>query len=153
VDDFGGARPYQRGDTLLGSRAEQALGMTIRIKGFPNDHQVQWFRVEASTHRTDWVVTNDRTQHPMTAAHQACGYRWKIEQWHREGQQVTGLERCQGRLARIQRNHMACALLVWGQLKQWARSTGRTVYSLKQGLLDNYLCQQIKNPSLRMKLA
>ncbi|MGZ8200034.1 MAG: IS701 family transposase, partial [Methylosarcina sp.] len=87
------------------------------------------------------------------AAQQACGYRWKIEQLHREGKQVTGLERCQCRKARIQRNHIACALLLWGRLKQFANATGRTVYQLKQSLLDDYLCQQLKNPSLRMQLA
>jgi hypothetical protein len=153
VDDSGGAQPYQRVDALTWSSAEQRHGKTIKIKGFPQDHTVQLFRVEVSTHRTDGVVTNDPTQHSTTAAQQVCGYRWKIEQWHREGKQVTGLERCQCRLARIQRNHIACALLVGGRLKQWAYATGRTVYQLKQGLLDDYLCQQLNNPSLRMQLA
>jgi hypothetical protein len=153
VDDAGGEHPYQRVDALTWSPSEAAQGKTIKIKGFPKDHKVQLFRVEVSTHRTDWVVTNDRAQHATTAAQQVCGYRWKIEQLHREGKQVTGLERCQCRLARIQRNHIACAFLVWGRLKQWAQTTGQTVYQLKQGLLDDYLCQQLRNPSLRMQLA
>ncbi|MGZ8095090.1 MAG: IS701 family transposase [Methylosarcina sp.] len=152
-DDSGGARPYQRVDALAWTSDERAHGKLIKIKGFPKDHKVQLFRVEVSTHRTDGVVTNDRTQHSAAAAQQACGYRWKIEQLHREGKQVTGLERCQCRKARIQRNHIACALLVWGRLKQFAYATGRTVYQLKQSLLDDYLCQQLKNPSLRMQLA
>jgi hypothetical protein len=72
---------------------------------------------------------------------------------HREGKQVTGLERCQCRKARIQRNHIGCALLVWVRLKALAAQTGRTVYQLKHGLLDDYLMQQLRNPSLRMVLA
>jgi hypothetical protein len=36
-----------------------AHGKTIKIKGFPKHHKVKLFRVEVSTHRTDWVVTND----------------------------------------------------------------------------------------------
>jgi macrodomain Ter protein organizer (MatP/YcbG family) len=56
-------------------------------------------------------------------------------------------------MAGIQRNHIACAFLVWERLKQLARSSGRTVYQLKQGLLDDYLYQQLRNPSLRMQLA
>ncbi|MGZ8213258.1 MAG: IS701 family transposase, partial [Methylosarcina sp.] len=43
--------------------------------------------------------------------------------------------------------------LVWVRLKQLAYATGRTVYQLKQNLLDDYLCQQLRNPSLRMQLA
>ena len=29
----------------------------------------------------------------------------------------------------------------------------KTVYRLKQGLLDDYLCQQLKNPSVKMRFA
>ncbi len=67
---------------------------------------------------------------------------------------MTGLERCQCRKARIQRNHIACALLVWTRRKAVpATQTGRTVYQLKHGLLDDYLVQQLKTPSIQMVLA
>jgi hypothetical protein len=153
VDDSSGTEPYQRVDALTWSTAELSQGKTIKIKGFPKDHKVRLFRVEVSTHRTDWVVTNDPTQESMEATQKACGFRWKIEQWHREGKQVTGLERCQCRKARIQRNHIGCAFLVWVRLKALAVQTGRTVYQLKHGLLDDYLIQQLKTPSLKMVLA
>lgn len=153
VDDSGGIRPYQRVDALRWSASELQHGKRIKIKGFPKEHKVQCFRVEVSTHRTDWIVTNDPAQDSTQATQQVCGFRWKIEQLHREGKQVTGLEQCQCRTARIQRNHIGCALLVWVRLKQLAAQTGRTVYHLKHGLLDDYLCQQLKNPSLKMSLA
>lgn len=153
VDDSGGTQPYQRADTLVWSEHELQHGKTIKIKGFPKDHKVQCFRVEVSTHRTDWIVTNDPAQDATQATQEVCGFRWKIEQLHRESKQVTGLEGCQCRQARIQRNHIACALLVWVRLKQLAVQTGQTVYQLKHGLLDDYLCQQLKNPSLTMSLA
>jgi hypothetical protein len=153
VDDAGGQRPYVRVDSLPWSDQELAHGKRIKVKGFPKDHKVHLFRVEVSTHRTDWVVTNDLTQESTEAAQEACGFRWKIEQLHREGKQLTGLERCQCRKARIQRNHIGCAFLVWVRLKALAVQTGRTVYQLKQGLLDDYLIQQLKNPSLKMVLA
>ncbi|MDP9314481.1 MAG: transposase, partial [Chloroflexota bacterium] len=38
-------------------------------------------------------------------------------------------------------------------LKAVAIQTGRTVYQLKHGLLDDYLIQQLKNPSIKMVLA
>jgi hypothetical protein len=63
------------------------------------------------------------------------------------------LERCQCRKARIQRNPIGCAFLVWVRLKELAAQTGRTVYQLKHGLLDDYLIQQLRNPSLNMVLA
>ncbi len=152
VDDSNGQFAYQRIDSLDWDEQELAQGKRLKIKGFPKDHKVQCFRVEVSTHRTDFVVTNDLAQNSTKAAHQACGFRWKIEQLHREGKQVTGLEACQCRKARIQRNHIACAFLVWVRLKALATQTGQTIYQLKHGLLDDYLCSQLKDPSLKMSL-
>jgi hypothetical protein len=153
VDDSGGQKPYQRADELTWSAEELAQGKRIKLKGFPKEHKVSLFRVEVSTHRTDWVVTNDPTQESTEVTQQVCGFRWKIEQLHREGKQVTGLERCQCRTARIQRNHIGCAFLVWVRLKELAMQTGRTIYQVKHGLLDDYLIQQLKNPTLKMVLA
>ncbi len=153
VDDSGGQQPYQRIDSLDWSQAELSQGKTLKIRGFPKDHKVQCFRVEVSTHRTDFVVTNDSAQPSTEDAQQACGFRWRIEQLHRESKQVTGLEACQCRKARIQRNHIGCAFLVWGRLNQLAHQTGQTIYQLKHGLLDKYLSQQLKSPSLNMTLA
>lgn len=98
-------------------------------------------------------MTNDVTQHSTDDTQRACAIRWKIEQLHREAKQVTGLERCQCRVARIQRNHIACALLVWCHFKELAYQTRRTVYQIKFGQLSDYLIQQLKSPSVKMALA
>jgi hypothetical protein len=78
---------------------------------------------------------------------------WKIEEFHRELKQLTGVEACQCRKARIQRNHIACALLVWTRLKMIAYQSGRTIYQLKHGMLSDYLKEQLKHPSVQMSLA
>ena len=77
------------------------------------------FRVVVSTHRTDYIVTNDLSQESTEATQEVCGFRWKIEQFHREGKQVTGLEHCQCRKARIQRNHIGCAFWCGSGSKNW----------------------------------
>lgn len=153
VDDSQGTQAYRRVDSLDWSETEQRRGKRGQLKGCPTDHKVQLFRVVASTRRTDWIVTNDPTADPMEATQEACDVRWNIEQLHREGKQLTGVERCQCRKARIQRTHIGCALLVWVRRKALAAQRGRTVYQLKHGLLDDYLTQQLKNPSLKMVLA
>ncbi len=153
VDDSGGARPYQRVDTLEWTPAEAMTGRAIKIKGFPKDYKVRLFRVAVSSHRTDWVVTNDPTCTTTQAAQEASRLRWKVEEFHREAKQLTGIEQCQCRKGRIQRNHIACALLVWTRLKALAYQSGLTVYQIKHGLLHDYLVQQLKAPTVRMALA
>ncbi len=100
-------------------------------------------------------MTNDLARDSVHEARKARALRWKIEEFHRgEAKQLTGIERCQCRAGRIQRNHIACALLVWSRLKHLAyQSGGRTIYQIKHGLLHDYLVQQLKKPTVRMVLA
>jgi hypothetical protein len=116
------SQPYQRVETLPWTEAELASGKTIHMKKFPAGHQVKLFRLAVSTHRTDYVVTNDLTQNDTQATKEESALRWKIEQFHREAKQVTGLEGCQCRSQRAQRNHIACAMLVWVRLNHQAQA-------------------------------
>jgi len=153
VDDSGGLHPYQRVDTLTWNEVEKRQGKLIKIKGFPGNHKVKLFRVVLSTKRTDYVVTNDMAQDDTQAVQEVSSLRWKVEQFHRETKQLTGLEGCQCRKARIVRNHIACAMLVWVRLKQVANETKQTIYQLKHGLLSDYLRQQLKSPAILMAFA
>lgn len=153
VDDSGGKEKYKPIENLCWTDTELSCGKIIKINEFPKDHKVKLFRVTVSTNRIEHVVTNDMTQNSTEATQEECGVRWKIEQFHRELKQVTGLEKCQCRNARIQRNHIACAMLVWVNLKDLAYKTGKTVYEIKHGLLDEYLIQQLKNPTVKMGFA
>lgn len=112
VDDSGAIQPYRRVEALEWTAQESTTGKRIKIKGFPRDHHVQLFRVVASTRRTDRIVTNDPAADSTATTQQVCAVRWKIEQLHRESKQLTGIEGCQCRKVRIQRNDIACAFLV-----------------------------------------
>jgi hypothetical protein len=153
VDDSGDTKPYQRVDSLSWTKSEEQQGKLIKIKGFPGSHKVKLFRVVLSTQRTDYIVTNEMEQDTVEVVQDVCGFRWKVEQFHRETKQLTGLEGNQCRKARIVRNHIGCAILVWIRLKQVAVETQRTVYQVKHGLLSDYLRQQLKSPSVQMRLA
>ena len=132
--------------------SEIVQGKIIKIKGFPRDKKVKLFRVTVSANRTEYVVTNDLTQQSTPDVKDVCAQRWKIEEFHRGLKQLTGLESCQCRHARIQRNHIACAILVWNQLRKLADLTQKTIYQLKHELLSDYLTQELKFPSVRMQL-
>jgi hypothetical protein len=153
VDDSGGTKPYQRVDGLDWREAEKQQGKVIKIKGFPAEHKVKVFRVVLSTKRTDYIVTNEMAQDNVGVVQKVCGFRWKVEQFHRETKQLTGIEGNQCRQARSVRNHIGCAILVWVRLKQVAVETQRTIYRVKHDLLDDYLRLQRKSPAVHMRLA
>jgi hypothetical protein len=146
---------YCRVDQVLWSRDELRSGRLVHLKDFPAGHQVKLFRLEPVTGHTDYtyIVTNDIAQASTAATQEVWGYRPKVEAFHRETKQVTGIEGCQCRRERSVRNHIACAMLVWVRLKQVAHQTGQTIYQVKHGLLDDYLCRQLKSPSIKMTLA
>jgi len=150
VDDSGGKNKYKAVSDLEWSADEILHGKLIKIHEFPGDKKVKLFRVEANNGRTEWVVTNDLSQDSTDDAQNMCAVRWKIEQYHREVKQTLGIEKCQCRSARAQKNHIGCAVLVWNQLTRLARKTGTTIYTLKRNLLSNYMKEELKNPSIRL---
>ena len=148
VDDSGGNLKYKRVDELSWNSIDLTLGKTIKLREFPREHKVKLFRVVVSENHTDWVITNDLSQNSTSDTQKVCAIRWKIEQFHRELKQLTGVEKCQCRRARIQRNHIACAVLVWIRLTELARKSLTTIYQIKQGLLGEYLKQELRSPSV-----
>ncbi len=149
VDDSQGKRPYRAVSRLDWSEPDLAEGKLVKLNKFPLDVKVKLFRVEVSTGRTDWLITNDLSQESTQAAQQQSSLRWKIEQLHREEKQLTGIAKCQCRLNRSQRNHIAAASLVWLRLRELAYGCQTSVYKLKHGLLSEYLRSQLIRPSIQ----
>ncbi|URW78273.1 transposase [Rickettsia conorii subsp. raoultii] len=148
VSKTSASEPYRAVSKLQFSDKEIEHGVEIHIKGLAKDKHVNLFKFTVSTNRVDYVVTNNKTQKSSKAAQDEFGFRWVIESMHREIKQLTGIERCQCRKQRIQRNHISCAFLVWAFLKRTAHKIGKTVYQIKLGLLDDYMQQQLRSPSL-----
>ena len=153
VDDTGGVKKYQKLEELTWSKSELRTGKIIKIKGFPRDKKVKLFWATVSSNRTEYIVTNDLSQSSTDDVEFESQTRWKIEEFHREIKQLTGLEFCQCRRAKIQINHIACAMLVWNHLKKIANILGKTIYQLKHQLLSKYLVSELKYPTIKMTVA
>ena len=96
------------------------------------------------------MVTNDLEQDSVDDTRDICAVRWKIEQYHREVKQVLGIEKCQCRSAKAQRNHIGCVILAWIHFTALARSLKTTIYSMKERLMSNYMRQELIRPSVPM---
>lgn len=147
------SEPYKKITDITWDDLQLAQGQLIQIKGMPSKIPVKVFSVSISTNRTDYVVTNDLEQCCADDTKKICAIRWYVEQFHRELKQLTGVEKCQCRKQRIQRNHIACAVQVWIFLKRMAYKTGKTVYEIKKNLMADYLTNALVNPSLKMSFS
>lgn len=89
----------------LGSLDLPDEGLKVHLRGYG---WVTVFKFVAKNSRVDYVTTNmenptyDRVKAIVDA-------RWSIEIYHRELKQTCGIERCQARTGRAQRNHLAIA--------------------------------------------
>ena len=103
-------------------------GLTVKLKEVP--FKVQLFKVVATNGDIEWVITNRAPGSIQTQVVQEENQmRWCIERLHRELKQLTGIERCQCRKQRAQRNHFACCYHAWFSLKVIANKLGKTLYS------------------------
>ncbi len=152
ADDSRGKTPCKAVSGLEWFGDEMLRGKLVKIHGFPMDYKVKLFRV-AATNRTEHVATNGLSQDSAVAIKDMCAVRWKIEQYHREGKQMLGLEKCRCRKARAQRNHIGCAILAWHCLTRLARKLKTNIYTLKNNLLSDYMKEELKNPSIPMSFA
>ena len=106
------------------------------------------FQIVLNSKKTDLIVTNDLSQDSTDDCQKEVANRWRIEEFHREEKQLTGIGKCECRLNRSQRNHICIAMLVWVRLKNIARKMGITIYQVKKRLLDDYMVEQMRNPSV-----
>lgn len=139
---------YERVENLQWDQENLQKGRFARLHGMKDCIKTKLYRIAVLTNRFDTIVTNDVSQDDAGAVKTLIGLRWKIEQLHRELKQTTGIERCQCRNQRAQRNHIACAFLVLVCLRRMAFRLKSNVYQLKRSLLEKYMKQQLKNPGI-----
>ena len=122
-------------------------GIPVKLKEVP--FKVQLFKVVATNGDIEWVITNRVPGSIDTQVVQNENkVRWFIEQLHRELKQLTGIERCQCRKQRAQRNHFSCCYHAWFSLKVIAKKLGKTLYQVKHNLWSDYLRNELRNPRI-----
>lgn len=129
------------------SELDLQQGIPVKLKKVP--FKVRLFKVVAPNGDIDWIITNDFSRSVTSQVVQDAGdVAWQIEQLHRELKQLTGSEKCECRLQRSQRNHIACSYQAWFSLKVKADELGKTLYDLKHGLLYEFLRAELRQPRI-----
>lgn len=105
------------------------------------------FQLTTHPRRTDYIVTNDhKAILSSDDATKACAARWKIEQFHRETKQLTGIAKCQARKSKPQRKHIITAILAWLVLHAKAKALKTTIYAVKHEPLKQFQAHLWRNP-------
>lgn len=89
-------------------------GLKIHLRGYG---WVTVFKFVAKNGRIDYITTN--LENPTREqVEKIVKSRWSIEVYHRELKQTCGIERCQARTGRAQRNHICLAVFAWLEMNK-----------------------------------
>lgn len=96
----------QQGTQALSETAVRATGTEVWLPGF---ELVKVFGIATPDGGIAYWATNDLSMTDLSRL-QFAEFSWAIEHYHRGLKPCTGVERCQCRTARAQRNHIGLAL-------------------------------------------
>lgn len=122
-------------------------GMRVHLKGFGF---IQVFRtVTKDGHGEHWA-TSDLS---MTEERRAVWERelFAIESYHRGLKQCCGVERCQSRRAKAQRNHILLSIRAFVRLEWHRVVTGLSWYGAKFGIVREAIRAYLANPTITLK--
>lgn len=130
----------------LGDQPIAAAGTVVWLPGFG---EVRVFRVVAPNGDTTHWATNDLGMGEATRV-MFAELSWSIEEYHRGLKQFTGVERCQVRYTRGQRNHIGCAIRAFVRLEYHRFTTGVSWFAAKWAIVRDAVRAYLARPLYRL---
>lgn len=117
----------------------KAYGM---IKVFKTFSQAKGEVEYLATNKLDMVILDIKT---------VAAQRWKIEEYHRGLKQTTGIEKCQARTQRSQRNHIFCSIISFVALEIQRTKKNISWYQAKQAIIQDAMRHYMLKPSISLE--
>jgi putative transposase len=130
----------------VSATAIDASGTEVWLKGYG---LVKVFRIVAPDGDAVYWATNDLTMCALERQ-QLAEFSWQIEHYHRGIQRCTGIERCQCRAAKAQRNHIGLALRAFVRLESYCFRVGVSWYEAKKNLIRDAIRAYLNFPTIRL---
>jgi hypothetical protein len=138
--------PDGTGNRPLSDLAIALHGTTVHLKGYG---MILVFRIDTPDGDTEYWATSDLD---LTAEGRAARGRqsWAIETYHRGLKQFCGVERCQARAARAQRNHIGWAIRAFLRLEHARIASGQSWFESKLAIIRPAIQQYLTDPTAVM---
>jgi len=135
--------PDGTGNRPLQEAAIAAHGTPVHLKGYGF---ILVFRIATADGDTEYWATSAQEMTPQERQHWA-GQIWTIETYHRGLKQFCGVERCQARAARAQRNPIGWAIRAFLRLEYHRMRTGTSWFTTKWDIIRPALQRYLAQPS------
>jgi putative transposase len=132
----------RQGTKAVGETAIEAGGTVVHLQGYG---LIRVFRIVSRDGDTEHWATNDLAMDELTRL--ALAERtWAIENYHRGLKQCCGVERCQARAGRAQRNHIGMSIRAFLRLERHFYATGVSWYEAKAKIIRGAIRAYIVKP-------
>jgi len=121
-------------------------GTLVHLKGYG---LIKVFKLVAPHGDIEYWATNDLQMSEDTRLQQA-EWAWQIEHYHRGLKQFCGVEKCQVRAARAQRNHIGLAIRAFLRLEHYSFVKGVSWFEAKTGLIREAVRAYLTNPFITL---
>ena len=118
-------------------------GTRVHLKGYGF---IVVFRIDTPDGDTEYWASSD-LEMTMHEREQLAGQIWTIETYHRGLKQFCGVERCQVRAARAQRNHIGWSIRAFLRLEHHHICTGKSWFATKLDIIRPALQLYLSQPS------
>lgn len=115
-------------------------GLRVHLRGYG---WITVYRFVATNGRTDYIGTNMDSP-TRENVERLVGIRWSIEVYHRELKQTCGIERCQSRNGRAQRNHIGLSVLSWIRKARTRSMANLSMYQQQWDVLRGAVATNLK---------
>jgi putative transposase len=132
----------RRGNQAVGETAIEPGGTVVHLEGYG---LIRVFRIVSRDGDTEHWATDDLAMDDLTRLGLA-ERTWAIENYHRGLKQCCGVERCQARAGRAQRNHVGMAIRAFLRLERHFYATGISWYEAKARIVRGAVRAYIANP-------
>jgi DDE superfamily endonuclease len=138
--------PEDRRKRTLDEVAISSAGTIVHLQGYG---LIKVFRIDAPDGDTEYWATNDLAMDAGMRQHYAeIGFA--IENYHRDLKQDCGVEKCQARSERAQRNHIGLALRAFLRLEWHFFTTGVSGFEAKLRLIREAVRSYLARPFITL---
>lgn len=139
----------RQGNRAISELPISASGTVVHLEGFG---LVKAFRIVATDGSTEYWITNDLEMDELTRQ-EVAELAWGIEDYHRGLKQFCGVERCQVRHPKAQRNHIGLAIRTFLRLEFHRFTTGVSWFEAKFDIVREAVKRYIALPLYRLPKA
>lgn len=117
-------------------------GRVVHLKGYGF---VKVFRIATKKGGVGYWATSDLEMTELGRLKPAEA-SWKIEEYHQGIKQYCGIERCQARSERAQKNHIGMAIRAFVRFEKHGWQSGITWFNAKHGIIRDAVRDYLQNP-------